>query len=332
MASDVLGVGEKKITDTDPDLVDDLHTLIDPLTRGDPESPLRWISKSTRKLANMLTRQGHSVSYGTIATVLHDEDYSLQANHKRDEGAKAHPDRDAQFRYIARKTAQFQAQEQPVISVDTKKKENVGNYKNPGREYRKQGHPRDVKAYDFVGELGKVAPYGIYDVTFNKGWVSVGISHDTAEFAVNSIRTWWGQMGFRDYPRAYKMLLTADCGGSNGYRVRLWKWELQQFANEIRRSIHVSHYPPGTSKWNKIEHRMFSAISENWRGQPLIDHDTVLEFIRHTGTEEGLEIQAQLDPALYVTGRKISDAKMEQLNIYQYAFHGEWNYKISPQR
>ena len=279
----------------------------------------------------MLNRQGHSACYKTIAKLLRDEKYSLQANCKRDEGAKAHPDRDAQFMYIARKIAQFQAQEQPIISVDTKKKENVGNYKNPGREYRKQGQPREVKAYDFVGKLGKVAPYGIYDVTLNTGWVSMGISHDTAEFAVNSIRTWWQQMGCRDYPRSRKLLITADCGGSNGYRVRLWKWELQRFANEMRLPIHVSHYPPGTSKWNKIEHRMFSAISANWRGQPLKDYETILEFIRHAGTEEGLEIQAHLDPATYVTGRKISDAAMKSLNIYHYAFHGEWNYKISPQ-
>jgi hypothetical protein len=323
--------GEKKITERDPDVIDALLDVIEPLTRGDPESPLRWLSKSTRKLANVLRQQGHSISYKTVAELLRDEDYRLQANRKRDEGAKDHPDRDAQFLYIARKSALFRAQQQPVISVDTKKKENVGNYKNPGQEYRKQGHPRDVKAYDFVGELGKVAPYGIYDVTFNKGWVSVGISHDTAEFAVNSIRTWWNCMGTYAYPRPRKMLVTADCGGSNGYRVRLWKWELQQFVNEVRFPIHVSHYPPGTSKWNKIEHRMFSAISANWRGQPFIDHETILEFIRHAGTEEGLEIQAQLDPSTYATGRKISDAAFNSLNLYRYTFHGEWNYKISPQ-
>jgi hypothetical protein len=326
-----LAVVEKKIVERDPALVDALHDLIEPLTRGDPESPLRWISKSGRKLAKVLTRQGHPICHVTLARVLHDEHYSLQANRKRDEGAKDHPDRDAQFRYIARKIVAFQQQEQPVISVDTKKKENIGNYKNPGREYRLQGHPRDVKAYDFVGELGKAAPYGIYDVTFNKGWVSVGISHDTAEFAVKSIRTWWWQMGCHDYPRARKLLMTADCGGSNGYRVRLWKWELQRFANELRLPLHICHYPPGTSKWNKIEHRMFRAISANWQGQPLRDHETILEFIRHTGTEEGLEIQAQLDPATYATGRKISDAAMKELNSYRYAFHGEWNYKISPQ-
>lgn len=305
--------------------------LIEPYIRGDPESPLRWLSKSARKLATVLNRQGHAISYKTVASLLRDEEYRLQANRKRDEGAKAHPDRDAQFLYIARKSVLFQAQQQPVISVDTKKKENVGNYKNPGREYRRQGEPRDVKAYDFVGKLGKVAPYGVYDVTFNTGWVSVGISHDTAEFAVNSIRAWWRHMGRDAYPGARKLFMNADCGGSNGYRVRLWKWELQQLVNEMRFPIHVSHYPPGTSKWNKIEHRMFSAISANWRGRPLTDHETILEFIRHAGTETGLEIRAELDTATYATGRKISDAALERVNLYRYAFHGEWNYKISPQ-
>ena len=279
----------------------------------------------------MLNRQGYSVSRNIVASLLHDAEYSLQANKKRDEGAKDHPDREAQFTDIARKTVRFQAQGQPVISVDTKKKEHVGNYKNPGREYRQQGYPRDVKAYDLVGELGNVIPYGIYDVTFNKGWVNVGISHDTAEFAVHSIRTWWYELGCRDYPGAYKMLLTADCGGSNGYRVRLWKVMLQALANELRQQIHVSHYPPGTSKWNKIEHRMFNWITQNWQGQPLTDYETILSLICHAGTEEGLEIHAQLDEAMYPTGRKISDAVFQQLNIYHYAFHGEWNYKISPQ-
>lgn len=322
---------EKKITERDPEVVDDLLDIIEPFTRGDPESPLRWLSKSSRKLANVLNQQGHSICYKTVAELLRGEDYRLQANRKRDEGAKAHPDRDAQFLYIAKKSALFQSQEQPVISVDAKKKENVGNYKNPGRAYRKQGHPHEVNAYDFVGPLGKVVPYGIYDVSFNKGWVSVGISHDTAEFAVKSIRAWWYHMGRHHYPRVRKLLITADCGGSNGYRVRLWKWELQQLVNEVRFPIHVSHYPPGTSKWNKIEHRMFSAISANWRGEPLIDHETILELIRHAGAEGGLEIQAQLDPAAYTTGRKISDVAFRSLNIYRYTFHGEWNYKISPQ-
>lgn len=326
-----LGVDEKKKVDCDPELRDDLAALVEPLTRGDPESPLRWVSKSTRKLAAMLNRQGHMVSRRIVNQLLHDEDYSLQSNRKRDEGAKEHPDRDAQFQYIARKTAQFQANHQPVVSVDAKKKENVGNYQNAGRTYRKAGHPAEVKAYDFTGPLGKVVPYGIYDVTYNKGWVSVGVSHNTAEFAVKSIRTWWQQMGRYGYPDAREILLTADCGGSNGYRVRLWKWELQQWATVVRLHVHVSHYPPGTSKWNKIEHRMFNAITANWRGEPLVDYETVLAFIRHAGTEEGLEIQAALDTAIYPVGRKISDEAMNTLNIQHDTFHGEWNYTISPQ-
>ncbi len=308
-----------------------MNALVEPLIRGDPESPLRWVGKSTRTLADMLNWQGHSISRNIVAQVLRDEQYSLQANRKRDEGTKAHPDRNAQFLYIARKIAQFHAQDQPIISVDGKKKENVGNYNNPGQTYCKHGHPHEVNAYDFVGELGKVAPYGIYDITFNKGWVSVGVSHDTAEFAVNSIRAWWRHMGWRDYPHVRKLLITADCGGSNGYRVRLWKWEFQRFANEVRFPIHVSHYPPGTSKWNQIEHRMFSAISANWRGQPLIDYETILEFIRHTRTEAGVEIHAELDETPYAIGRKISDGEFSRVNVYHYAFHGEWNYKISPQ-
>lgn len=267
-----------------------------------------------------------------MASLIKQLDYSLQANKKRDEGAKEHPDRDAQFKYIARKTKCFQYQHQPVLSIDTKKKENVGNYKNPGREYRKKGRPREVKAYDFRGKLGKAAPYGSYDVTYNTGWVNVGISHDTAEFAVNSLRLWWDDMGQADYPQARKMLLTADCGGSNGYRVRLWKYELQRLANELRQVIHVSHYPPGTSKWNKIEHRMFSVISQNWQGQPLIDHDTIIALLYHTTTEEGLEITARLDTNVYEIGKKVSDEEFALVNIYRYAFHGEWNYKISPQK
>ncbi len=306
--------------------------MIEPFTRGDPESPLRWVAKSSRKLARALQRQGHQISHTSVASLIQQLDYSLQANKKRDEGAKEHPDRDAQFQDIARKTRWFQQQHQPVLSIDTKKKENVGNYKNPGREYRKKGQPREVKAYDFVGELGKVAPYGISDVTYNTGWVNVGISHDTAEFAVNSIRLWWDDMGTVVYPQARKMLLTADCGGSNGYRVRLWKYELQKLANELRMVIHVSHYPPGTSQWNKIEHRMFRVISQNWQGQPLLDHETILSLLCHTATEEGLEIMARLDTNVYEIGKKISDEDFAQRNIYRYAFHGEWNYKISPQK
>lgn len=258
--------------------------------------------------------------------------YSLQANKKTHEGTKEQPDRDAQFTYIKKKTNTFQRQHQPIISVDTKKKENVGNYKNSGREYRKKGKPREVNVYDFKGELGKAAPYGIYDMTYNTGWVSVGISHDTAEFAVNSLRRWWYDMGTGFYPNARKLFLTADCGGSNGYRVRLWKTELQKLANEIGQVIHVSHYPPGTSKWNKIEHRMFSFISQNWRGQPLTDYVTIVSLICHTTTDDGLSIKAMLDENTYEKGKKVSDEELSHVNIYRYKFHGDWNYKISPQK
>jgi len=310
----------------------DLETLIEPITRGDPESPLRWVGKSSRKLARALRQQGHQISHKSVSTLLKQLDYSLQANKKCDEGAKENPDRDAQFKFINKKTKNFQQRHQPVLSVDTKKKENVGNYKNPGREYRKKGQPREVKAYDFIGKLGKVAPYGVYDVTYNKGWVNVGISHDTAEFAVNSIRLWWVEIGKRDYPHAQKIFLTADCGGSNGYRVRLWKIELQKLANELGLEIHVSHYPPGTSKWNKIEHRMFSFISKNWRGQPLTDYVTIISLLCHTSTDEGLEVTARLDKNVYAKGKKVSDAELSRVNIYRYSFHGDWNYKISPQK
>lgn len=238
--------------------------------------------------------------------------YSLQAHKKTDEGAKEHPDRDAQFRYIFKKITNFQKQAQPVMSIDAKKKENVGNYKNAGQEYRQKGMPREVNAYDFKGPLGKVAPYGIYDVTRNTGWVNIGISHDTAEFAVNSIRQWWDGRGAADYPHAKKLFLTADCGGSNGYRTRLWKRELQRLANELGRAIHVRHFPPGTSKWNKIEHRMFNAISLNWRGIPLTDYETIMELIRHTTTTTGLEIEVSLDTTVYEKGKKVSDEELDR--------------------
>lgn len=323
---------EEKKTVHDTTLRHDLEALVDPLTRGDPESLLRWVGKSTRKLAKELNRQGHKVSHSSVADLLREMNYSLQANKKSCEGARENPDRDAQFKYIAKKTGTFQEQNQPVISVDTKKKENVGNYKNNGREYRKKRNPREVNVYDFIGESGKVSPYGIYDVTSDTGWVSLGISHDTAEFAVNSIRTWWVKVGIGLYPEARKILITADCGGSNGYRVRLWKTELQKLANEFRKTVHVSHYPPGTSKWNKIEHRMFSFISQNWRGQPLKDYTTIISLICHTTTDEGLEIRAELDESVYEKGIKISDDALKSVNLYKYKFHGDWNYKISPQK
>ncbi len=293
---------------------------------------MRWVGKSTRTLAKALNDQGHEVSRGLVASLLRDMDYSLQANKKRDEGSKDHPDRNAQFRYIEKKMSMFQHQQQPVLSVDTKKKENIGNYKNAGREYRKKGTPREVNVYDFKGPLGKVAPYGVYDVTQNSGWVSVGISYDTAEFAVNAIRTWWHEMGREEYPTARKLLLTADCGGSNGYRVRLWKTSLQALANDLGHVIHVSHYPPGTSKWNKIEHRMFSIISQNWRGQPLTDYATIVSLIGHTTTDQGLTIKAKLDDTVYKKGIKVSDEELQSVKIYTYKFHGDWNYRISPQR
>lgn len=323
---------EEKKTTQDTSLQHDLEVLVEPFTRGDPESSLRWIGKSTRTRAQALNHQGHEVSRGLVASLLREMDYSLQANKKRDEGAKDSPDRNAQFRYIEKKMNAFQRQRQPVLSVDGKKKENVGNDKNAGREYRKKGTPREVNVYDFKGELGKVAPYGVYDVTNNRGWVSVGISHDTAEFAVNAIRTWWNEMGHELYPAARKILLTADCGGSNGYRVRLWKTSLQTLANELGKVIHVSHYPPGTSKWNKIEHRMFSFISQNWRGQPLTDYATIVSLICHTTTSHGLTIKAKLDETVYEKGIKVADEKLNLVNIYKYTFHGDWNYRISPQK
>lgn len=326
------GGGRKKTSEKDKRIKEELESLVEPMTRGDPESPLRWVCKSTRKLSKELTQKGYKISHSLVARLLKEMDYSLQANKKTREGTKKHADRNAQFHYINAKTKQFQKQNQPVISVDTKKKENVGNYKNKGREYCKKGRPIEVNVYDFKGKLGKAAPYGVYDITHNKGWVSVGISYDTAEFAVNSIRRWWYEMGEASYPNARKILITADCGGSNGYRVRLWKTELQKLANEIGKEIHVSHFPPGTSKWNKIEHMMFSFISQNWRGKPLTDHVTIVALIGNTTTDTGLEIKAMLDENIYEKGKKISDEEFELVNIYKYKFHGDWNYKIAPQK
>jgi hypothetical protein len=323
------GGGRKKKSETDKRLVADLDALIEPMTRGDPESPLRWICKSTGKLAAELNKRGHVVSHSLVARTLTELDYSLQSNKKTLEGSKDHPDRDAQFHFINDKVKKFQKKNQPVVSVDAKKKENVGNYKNNGREYRKKKDPVKVDVYDFIGELGKAAPYGVYDVTGNKGWVSVGLSHDTAEFAVNSIRNWWLNMGRTEYPDAEELYITADCGGSNGDKVRLWKTELQKLANELKLEIHVSHFPPGTSKWNKIEHRMFSFISQNWRGKPLVDYVAIVSLISNTKTDAGLEIKAVLDETVYEKGRKISDEELAAVNIFKYKFHGEWNYKIS---
>lgn len=324
------GGGRKSILETDPAVLADLERLVEPLTRGDPESPLRWTCKSVRRLAAALSEQGHRIGRQKVAELLRDPlGYSLQANRKVREGSQ-HPDRDAQFNFINSKVKDFQGRGQPVISVDTKKKELVGDFKNGGREYQPKGAPEPVRVHDFIDkELGKVNPYGVYDPTANVGWVSVGTDHDTAEFAVETIRRWYGNMGQSRYPDAAELLITADGGGSNGYRTRLWKVALQDFANETGLSIHVCHFPPGTSKWNKIEHRMFSHISMNWRGKPLISHEVIINLIANTTTEAGLRISAELDEAAYPKGIKVSDEKLERVNLVKADFHGEWNYKIA---
>jgi len=314
---------------TAPGLADALNRLIEPSTRGDPESPLRWTCKSTRVLAEELRSQGYPVSHEKVATMLRERRYSLQANRKVDEGGD-HIDRDAQFQHIHARVTEFQAAGQPVVSVDAKKKELVGNYKNAGREWHPEGKAPEVKVYDFIGEQGKVTPYGIYDLVRNEAWVSVGIDHDTSEFAVQSIRGWWKTMGKIAYPNATRLLITADGGGSNGSRMRLWKFELQRLANETGLEIEVCHFPPGTSKWNKIEHRLFSRISQNWRGRPLVDHETVVSLIGATTTTTGLCVKAELDPAAYEKGRKVSDDEMGALNLVRGEFHGEWNYRLAP--
>jgi hypothetical protein len=324
------GGGRKNLKTLQPALVEDLNALVEPTSRGDPESPLRWTCKSTRKLANELNVQGYHVSHMTVATLLQELDYSLQANKKTLEGSQ-HEDRDAQFNYINTSVSTLQKNNQPTISVDTKKKELIGEYKNQGKEFQKQGQPVKVNTHDFPDKrLGKVAPYGIYDIGKNKGWVSVGISADTAEFAVNSIRTWWYKMGKSVYPSATELLITADCGGSNGNRVRLWKYELQKLADETSLKIHVRHFPPGTSKWNKIEHRLFSYITKNWRGRPLVSRETVVNLIANTKTDTGLEVRATLDENEYNKGRKISDDELASLNIQADIFHPEWNYTLLP--
>lgn len=314
----------------DTALLKALDALVEPVTRGDPTSPLRWTSKSTSKLAKELTRQGHEVSPNTVATILKKQGYSLQSTRKRDEGSR-HPDRDAQFCYLAEQAQSRLDREQPVISVDTKAKELVGNFKAPGQEWQPNGQPVEVNAYDFpsLGE-GKAVPYGVYDVAGDEGWVSVGTNADTSELAVQAIRTWWERMGCARYPSAEELLITADCGGSNGYRVRLWKRELQHLSDETGLTITVLHYPPGTSKWNRIEHRMFNHITMNWRGRPLTSFETVVETIANTRTSTGLEIQAELDPQTYERGIKVSDDEMQALHITRHPFHGEWNYTIRP--
>ncbi len=323
------GGGRKPIGEHDPSLRQDIERLVQPATRGDPESPLRWTCKSTRQLAAALQAQGHVVGRQKVADLLAELGYSLQANRKTREGAD-NPDRDAQFNYINKQVAAFLRGDQPVISVDTKKKELVGDFKNAGQEWRPQGEPELVNGHDFPDpELGKANPYGVYDQGANVGWVSVGTDHDTAEFAVESIRRWWYKMGRSRYPDATKLLITADCGGSNGYRVRLWKVALQRLSNETGLRISVCHFPPGTSKWNKIEHRMFSHISMNWRGRPLTSHETIVNLIGSTTTRTGLTINAELDVNRYEKGIHISDEELEMVNLTKAKFHGEWNYSIA---
>jgi hypothetical protein len=324
------GGGRKKAKEKDPTLIADLEKLVDPTTRGDPERHLRWTCKSVRKLAEELGQMGHSVSYPVVAELLHELDYSLQANRKTKEG-EDHPDRNAQFEYINAKVQQYIGLKQPVISVDTKKKELVGDFKNGGREWRPKGKPEKVRVHDFkIPELGRAAPYGVYDLAQNIGWVSVGVDHDTASFAVATIRRWWYVMGQERYPKAQKLLITADGGGSNGSRVRLWKLELQKLADETGLAIAVSHFPPGTSKWNKIEHRLFSFISKNWRGQPLTSLKVIVSLIAATTTQKGLRVQAEIDEREYPEGIKVPDAQMAQIHLRRDDFHGEWNYEITP--
>ena len=324
------GGGRKKAETKQKGLVEALEELVEPTAKGDPESPLRWTSKSLRNLAAALAQKSYHVSYAKVAQLLHASGYSLQVNKKCLEGS-THEDRDAQFRYINKAVTSQIKSNQPSISVDTKKKEVLGNLKNSGREVCKKGNPVKVNCHDFPDpRLGKVSPYGIYDIGKNQGWVSVGMSADTAEFAVNSIRTWWYKMGQPLYPEASKLVITADCGGSNGYRSRLWKYELQRFANESGLKLYIHHFPPGTSKWNKIEHRLFSYISKNWRGKPLLTEETVVNLIAGTKTETGLEVKAVLDKNCYEKGRKIADAELSSLNLCGMDFHPEWNYSISP--
>lgn len=328
------GAGRKRLTETDPVLAQTLESLVDPTMRGDPMSPLRWTCLSLSQLSAALAKLGHPASRDTIAQLLHEKGFSLQGNRKTKEGS-AHPDRDGQFRYISRLTQAFQKRSQPVISVDTKKKELVGEFKNGGREWRPKGTPEKVNVHDFRDDDqtdlgGKAIPYGVYDSTANVGWVSVGIDHDTPEFAVHSIRAWWMQMGRRVYDKADELLITADCGGSNGYRPRAWKVALQRLATETGLRISVCHFPPGTSKWNKIEHRMFCHITQNWRGRPLVSHEAVVNLIGNTRTQTGLTIRAKLDTRVYPLGIKISDDEMARVHVKPATFHGEWNYTILP--
>ena len=324
------GGGRKTLISASPSLLGDLLALVEPTERGDPMSPLRWTCKGTRRLAKELTAMGHKISRTVVGELLNAQKFSLQGNRKTLEGGQS-PDRDAQFLHINDRVTKALARKQPVISVDTKKKELVGDFKNNGREWRPQGSPEAVRVHDFViPELGRAVPYGVYDIAANAGWVSVGMSADTAEFAVGTIRRWWHEIGRVRYPGTKYLTITADGGGSNGWRLRLWKFELQKFADQTGLYISVCHFPPGTSKWNKIEHRLFSFISSNWRGEPLRDYETVVKLIAKTTTAKGLKVTCRLDRRKYLTGREVSNAQMEHLNLERNKFHGEWNYVIKP--
>jgi DNA-binding phage protein len=328
------GGGGKSVEELDPTLVLALEELVAPETRGDPMSPLRWTLKSTSKLAKALTDQGHPVSARTVAALLKAADYSLQGNRKTREGSK-HADRDAQFRHINAQVLALQSRGQPVVSVDAKKKELVGDFKNSGKEWRPKGQPEEVRVYDFIDKApdkGRVTPYGVYDLTANEGWVSVGTDHDTARFAAQTIEKWWREMGRPRYPNATELLITADGGGSNSSRCRLWKIALQELADATGLVLNVCHFPPGTSKWNKIEHRLFCHVTQNWRGRPLTSHDLIVKLIGGTTTKTGLKVRAALDTARYESGIKISDEALKAVQIERDEFHGEWNYSIRPSK
>lgn len=324
------GGGRKKTTEKDPTLLPDLKELVESTTRGDPESPLLWTARSQRNIVEALSKQGHQTSMKMVSRLLKELGYSLQANRKRLEGAQ-HPDRNAQFEHINEVLRRQLEANQPAISVDTKKRELIGSFKNGGRELRAEGDPEDVDVHDFIDpEKGRATPYGVYDLRQNEAWVSVGVSHDTAEFAVQTIRTWWEEMGALRYPNANSLIITADGGGSNGYRLRLWKLELQRLVDELGFAVTVCHLPPGTSKWNKIEHRLFSFITQNWRGKPLVSHQVIVNLISATTTKKGLAVRSCVDPRIYAKGRRVSDQQLAVVNLEPNAFHGEWNYTIHP--
>ena len=327
------GGGRQKLIAKNPNLLKAIKELVDPVTRGDPESSLKWTSKSLRKIEQALRLAKHEVTHQTVRNILHELNYSLQANRKTSEGKKDHPDRDEQFHYINDQAKAFLRMEAPVISVDTKKKELIGKYKNSGQEWRKKGRPIKVLSHDFPDPaVAKAVPYGVYDIAKNTGWVNVGIDGDTAEFAVESIRQWWQTMGKKRYPKAKQLMITADSGGSNSYRSHLWKRELQKFSNRTKLKITVCHFPPGTSKWNKIEHRLFSFITMNWRGRPLTDYETVVNLIAATTTKTGLTVRARLDKNIYPRGIKVSKEELQKLSIIPHTFHGEWNYTFYPKK